>query len=526
VTVAGNGAGSVSAPAGVEGDGINCGTGCSEHYYRTTTNPMVTLTASYDSTAVTPTWSAPCAGSTTSCTVTLSAATTVSVTFTKRTFTVTITKSAEGSSGATGTVTSTNGISCGNACSVTVNAGDTVSLTAAPGSGFYFSTFTGGGCPTGSLTCTTSAISANTTIDAKFTQANIIFTTSTTYTVDQFASNGNGNPQVGADAFCKARAAASNMPNMAGRTWTSLITLGTVQASSSAGAARLGTKRGWVRPDGKPFGDTPASFFAPGVKVFYPPAISETGSTITDGQSNTGALGDGCVGWTSTLISDYRAGGVPTAGGGGWDTAYGFPCVYPLHLYCMSIDYTAIVTAPGPSAIGNQRVAFFSDETFTPAGSNGMGMAAADALCAQEASSAGLAGTFKALLATPTASAISRFGNGATWVRPDGVTVGTLAQFSATNSLLLTAPIEVSATLRYFGVSSPLPWTGASTPSAVGTAATTCTVGSGTPWSAPAGTSGVSGITGRAWFSDSEFFQDNNNADCGSSGYQLYCLQQ
>ena len=37
-------------------------------------------------------------------------------------------------------------------------------------------------------------------------------------------------------------------------------------------------------------------------------------------------------------------------------------------------------------------------------------------------------------------------------------------------------------------------------------------------------TSGV-GITGRAWNTDSEFFQENNKMDC-SMGAPLYCLQQ
>src|SRR4029078_2269886 len=100
------------------------------------------------------------------------AAQTVTVTFTKKTYVVTVTRSAE-AAGSTGTVTG-SGITCGSTCTVTVNAGATVSLTAAPSSGYYFSAWNGGGCSGGGLTCTTGAINANTTIDAKFTKPNVI----------------------------------------------------------------------------------------------------------------------------------------------------------------------------------------------------------------------------------------------------------------------------------------------------------------------------------------------------------------
>ena len=510
--VAGTGTGSLSAPAGVQGDGINCPGDCSESYYRITGNPQVTITASYDPALTTIAWSAPCTNSGTTCAVTLTAAQTVTVTFTKRTYNVTVTRSAE-ATGATGTVLGGT-INCGSTCTATVEAGSRLSLTATPASGYYFSAWNGGGCTGGALACTTTPITANTTIDAKFTRANIIFTTSTTYLVSALAANGAGNPQTGADKFCQTSAAAGTAPGLTGRTWTSLITLGT--GSASAGATRLGTKRGWVRPDGKPFGNAPADFFTNNV-VFYPPALDENNKVVPNAQSQTAALGDGCVGWTSSLRADYRTGGVPTAGGGGWNGAYGMPCDYELRLYCMSIDYAATVPAPGRTS--TSKVAFLTAGSFKPAGS--AGISSADALCAQEASAASLSGTFRALIATSTASAASRFASAGPWVRSDGVSVGTIAQLTAA-TLQLDAPIDVSASGVYYGLRGP--WTGAELPSTVGTELTTCTPSGGASWTAPMDAT-IKGTYGRDWNTDVRMFQDFSSTTCDSSA-PLYCLQQ
>jgi hypothetical protein len=515
VAVAGTGSGTISAPAGVEGNGISCPSDCGESYYRTTSNPTVTLDATYDSALTSVSWSAPCAGSSTSCTVTLTTAQSVTVTFTQKTYTVTVTRSAE-ATGATGSV-SGSGISCGSTCTVTVNAGSTVALTAAPASGYYFSVWSGGGCSGGSLTCTSTAITANTTIDAKFTRANIIFATSTTYMVDQLAPNGGGNPQTGADNFCKTRATAGSASGLTGRTWVSLLTLGTGNSNPRAGVTRLGTKRGWVRPDGKPFGDTANSFLGSGNAVFYPPAVDENGTLITNGSSTTGASGDGCVGWTSNLMADYRAGGVPTAGGAGWIEAYGMPCAYDLRLYCMSIDYTATVPPPGRTTAS--RIGFLSDGLFTPAGS--AGISAADAVCAADAATASFSGTFKAFLATPTASALSRFASSGPWVRPDGVSIGTVAQLSA-STVRLDAPIDQLSSGGYMGLVGP--WTGANSPSAVGTPEWTCTPSGGSPWTSGASAT-IGGQVGLDWNTDNGFFYDASTYQCDQPN-RVYCLQQ
>jgi hypothetical protein len=64
------------------------------------------------------------------------------------------------------------------------------------------------------------------------------------------------------------------------------------------------------------------------------------------------------------------------------------------------------------------RVAFVTTTAWSP----GVGLSAADGLCAAEATSHDLTGSFKALLATSTAPALSRFSlTGPAWVRIDGL---------------------------------------------------------------------------------------------------------
>jgi len=516
VAVKGNGAGTVSAAAGVEGAPINCtsaGGTCSQHYYRTTSNPVVTLNASYDSTAVTASWSAPCATSTTKCDVTLDAAKTVTVTFSKKTHTLTITRTTV-AGGATGTVTG-SGLNCGGggSCAVTVDHGAQIVLTASPTSG-YFSQWVG--CTSSVLQCTTSPITADTTVEAQFSIANLIFVTSGTYSVTDLQTNGGGNAPTGADNYCKTAGAA--FPN---RKFTSLLTTG-----SNNVATRLGSSRGWVRPDGKPFGDMPSSFVYPGRKVFYPPALDEHGNVVTGTELTHAASGSGCVDWTSSNMSDYHAGGVATAGGYGWDVAFGSPCVYSFHLYCMSTDYVAVVTPPAPTSA---RIAFISDGVFNPgtAGSGGLDGAtkSADALCQSEASTNGLTGTFVAFMASnnPLKSAISRITNlnGLNWMRPDGVMVTSSPSSLNTTTPALLSSIQVSASKQYYG--NEAVYTGANEPTQQGTAGLTCTPSGGRSWTAGSA-AGVAGRTGQAYSASSRFFYDYYDDNC--AGQRIYCFQQ
>jgi hypothetical protein len=150
VAKAGSGSGTVSGP------GIDCGADCSESVANGTT---VTLTASPAVGSVFTGWSGACGG-TGSCTVVISATTTVTATFDLPLKSVTVTRGGAGS----GTV-SGPGINCGSDCSETVPSGTTLTLTAAAAPGSTFTGWSGACGGTGSCTMT---VWATTIITASF----------------------------------------------------------------------------------------------------------------------------------------------------------------------------------------------------------------------------------------------------------------------------------------------------------------------------------------------------------------------
>ena len=154
VAKAGTGSGTVTAT------GINCGTDCTEIF-----SGSRQLTAAAGAGSIFAGWSGGgCSGTAATCTVNLTANTTVTATFSTQpvqTFTLTVAKSGTGS----GTVTAT-GIACGADCSEVLSSGSSRQLTALADAGSTFSGWSGGGCSgTGSCTVT---LSANTTVTAAF----------------------------------------------------------------------------------------------------------------------------------------------------------------------------------------------------------------------------------------------------------------------------------------------------------------------------------------------------------------------
>lgn len=144
VTKSGAGAGTVtSTPAG-----INCGATCSAAFASGTS---VTLTAAAAAGSTFGGWSGACTG-TGACSVSMTAARTVSATFnTSTSFPLSVTRMGAG----TGTITSAPaGINCGTTCSANYASGVSVTLTAAAAGG---STFAGwGGACSGTGACTVS----------------------------------------------------------------------------------------------------------------------------------------------------------------------------------------------------------------------------------------------------------------------------------------------------------------------------------------------------------------------------------
>lgn len=140
VSAGGNGA-VISIPAG-----IDCGNMCSASF---TSGIQVTLTAVPASGYVFTGWGGACSGTSTTCTLTMNQAQSVSASFGIATsYTLSVTTSGNG------TVTSSPaGIDCGSTCSAGFAGATQVTLTAAPTNGAAFAGW-GGACAGTSTTCT------------------------------------------------------------------------------------------------------------------------------------------------------------------------------------------------------------------------------------------------------------------------------------------------------------------------------------------------------------------------------------
>ncbi len=354
--------------------------------------------------------------------------------------------------GGTATMTSDPaGISCPGTCSVTMPAGTVMTLTASPGTARLVR-WGGGACSGTASTCQVTMY-ATKVVRAVFLGANYVFATSTDYAPV-------GLTLAGADAECAARAAEAGLPG----TYVAWLSTSTVDAVS-----RLGTARGWVRTDGLPFADSTSALTTANA-VLYPPRLDEWGRNLSTSEVITGTGPDGrvklgytCDDWTNTAAPLLLLGDA-TAGPRSWTNWGGTSCigVWRGHLYCFGIDAVQPVT-PGPVS---GRRAFLSGPI-----SPGGGVAALDGACAAEAGAAGLGGTFKALVATGTASAASRFDLTRTpWVRLDGVAVVAATADVATKDL--AAPIAVGSDGAYR--MDPYVWSGAASPASLGEPGATC----------------------------------------------------
>ena len=158
VNKAGTGSGTVtSSPAG-----IDCEATCAAASAPYDSGATVTLTAAAAGGSTFASWSGCDTVSGSTCTVTMSAARSVTATFNAQRFTLTVAEAGTGS----GTVTSSPaGIDCGTSCSADYASGTLVTLTAAASAG---STFTGwsGGC-SGTGDCMVS-LTANAAVTASF----------------------------------------------------------------------------------------------------------------------------------------------------------------------------------------------------------------------------------------------------------------------------------------------------------------------------------------------------------------------
>jgi hypothetical protein len=327
---------------------------------------------------------------------------------------------------------------------------------------------------------------------------NYVFASSQTYVPGALGGLAGG------DAKCNALAQAAQLPG----TFVAWLSTATMDAR-----ARLGAARGWIRPDGRPFVDTVSSLA--GGAIFYPPRIDERGldlihetvilvATGTDpsGTSDTANAGD----WTSTADACLR--GFLTGTTEQWTRASTDGADLPSRLYCFGTNQQRALTVPKTTG----RIAFLSKTLFVPSG-----MPAADALCQKDAIDNGLPGSYRALLATQTSSAASRFDlTGFPWVRIDGVPWVLKASDLADGNLLTALNVNAAGDYQT-GIRA---WTGAAdvaTPAAV--PSQNCD-----DWRSQSQT----GRLGAEEMSDSHFFfwdVISENKSC-TVGRALYCLQE
>ena len=159
VSVAGNGI--VATASG----SINCGTVCSTNV---PANTSVTLVATPAAGHTLQSWGGACSSASgTTCTVSVSQATSVTAIFAATSLTYTVSVSVTGN----GSVTSPVGnVNCGSACSAVVSANTVMTLTATPAAGQIFQSW-GGACSGASSTTCTLTITQSVSVSAAFAAA-------------------------------------------------------------------------------------------------------------------------------------------------------------------------------------------------------------------------------------------------------------------------------------------------------------------------------------------------------------------
>jgi hypothetical protein len=344
-----------------------------------------------------------------------------------------------------GAVTAPGGIACADHCGYDV--GDPIVLTATPGEAWQLDHYD---VPCGtSSTCT---VDPGTSLTVTFTPsprtANLVFVAST-YPA----------PTIGVSGFDSACQTAATAAGHSGN-FVAFVSTSTMNAVD-----RLAGKRGWVRFDGLPVFDQLSDIGQPSLPRAV--LLTEGGAPRPGGIAMTGSNPDGtnsgqnCTDWTSSSGSfngGYTGFAGPDATGGA-----GAPCTSGYGLYCFQVDRTTAVTLrPPPFPVG--RYVFVASKPFAMTG-----IAAADAQCQADASAAGLAGSYAALLATTTQTAADHVGGVAgIWRRPDGLVVARAGldqpNLDAAPKLDATGTLVPGAVLVF----------GAMDVNTLGTATTTC----------------------------------------------------
>ena len=393
------------------------------------------------------------------------------------------------------------GINCSASCTALMSGVVTLSANTKNGSNMLHTAWGGDATNCASAPYRDCMINANAapSVTVRFSPLNnnIIFATSTLFPVNKGSASAY-------DADCNAAATAAGINNTAGNDYVAVMS-----DSASTLRTRLGnTARGWITRDGSPFADTQAALFTNNV-VWNPIRFNELGRRAGAKYAFTGTTSTGaahewtCENWTvNTGGGPQWYGGSITGGPEVWSSGASASCANNSNaILCMGKGRSTQVTFTPATGrrIWLTNTAFALTGTTTP-----------DQKCQSERP-AGVANA-RALLATLTRTAGSVVDTAATYVRPDGIVVGTGAQLIARAEL--ASGIWQKADLSYSWLrSNTMVWTGHANLGTLGTAATTCD-----DWSATTGTGNWSGTYGTdGWWGD-------YNAACTQS-FQLRCVE-
>ncbi|MBK9030190.1 MAG: InlB B-repeat-containing protein [Myxococcales bacterium] len=479
-SVSGTGAGTITSnPVG-----IACGATCAATYDHGT---MVALTATAGGTSAFTGWTGACSG-VGACVVTMDQARSVGAIFTINSLALSVSKTGTGA----GTVTSTPaGIACGATCTSSFNAGQMITLTAAPATGSTFTGWAGGGC-SGVGGCTVT-LTSSTTVTATFTLDRYTLTLAPLGTGAAYASITSAPAGINCGTDC-----------------AELYDHGTTVTLTASGGAGA-TFDGWPATSGCSGTGTCVVTIAAATTISPRFTLRQYTVTAAVAGAGTGTVtsspsGISCPG-TCARPTDYASTitltATPSAGGhtfNGWSgagcTGTG-PCV---------ITVTGAVTATatfGPPP----NFAFVTSTTRT---GNLGGLAGADAICQAAATAVNLAGTYRAWLSTSTVNASSRLAPASGWVRVDGKPfVNTVADLTSGR---IFYPLVINE--RGGNIVGSTVWTGTSSSGVLsGTACTNWTDGT---------TAGLSASIGFNEYGTSGWTQNGGGACTGSQ--HLYCF--
>ncbi len=417
----------------------------------------------------------------------------------------------DGASGrVTGFNTSNIAFDCADSCSLDA-PGNSMGLSAVPAPGHHFAGWKGACAANGLVpSCNlelTGEVDVN--VSAEFSPANVIFWTSSSYTLAELAVLGSGSSTLnatavlaGADAACAEVALSGGSVVPATGTYKAWIASNAQSAPQRLATAI--TPRGWVGVNGDPVIDEISSEL---LNSFYPVFHNEQG-TRGDAPVLSGA-GAACNNWTSAAVATTL--GSADSGSAYWMRSERTDsCAGSFRLLCLQIDYQVAIAPPLPDP-DFMKFAFLieADASLFSGGLVGM-----DAAC-DSAGDSFWPATYRAFVATSAGSAASRFTAAGEFpfVRPDGVAVTNVDSdlFSATPNLL--APISVRLPGPVY-TPGGIAFTGAVTPEAA-------VLQNCSDWTSGAP---AMSVAGRASSTSATFFNQDTYF-CPSTFGHLYCLQ-